>query len=109
MTKEFVKNYRENITEIKNELENINKIVEKLPESSWKKSLTISVVNFQKKIDGFLEFGGELTESQKKAIRAIKSGKLSEAEISEISSRMEAQLVKAQSETENKPTKKGKK
>jgi hypothetical protein len=107
MVKEYVKNYREKITEIEMNLKNISAIVETLPESSWKKSLNTSVVNFVKKINGFLESGGELTEQQKNAIKAIKSGKCTEAEVSALSSRVEKPVTAEQvSEEEKKPAKK---
>jgi len=81
MAKEYVKNYIEQIKTIKKSLDEINEVIQKLPDSSWKKSLNTSAENFQKKIDSFLAVGGDLTEEQKKAIAAIKSGKVKPEEV----------------------------
>ena len=81
MAKEYVKNYIAEIKTIAKSLEEINGTIQKLPESSWKKSLKTSAENFQKKIDSFLAVGGDLTEEQKKAIAAIKSGKVNASEV----------------------------
>ena len=81
MAKEYVKNYIEQIKTIAKSLDEINEVIQKLPDSSWKKSLKTSAENFQKKIDSFLAVGGDLTEEQKKAIAAIKSGAVKPEEV----------------------------
>lgn len=84
MTKEYVKNYPTQIAEINEHLSKIAEIVNSLPqEASFTKSLQTSVINFQKKVDGFLAVSAKITDKQRAAIAAIKAGKSAE-EVSEI-------------------------
>ena len=77
MTKEYVKNYNKQINEINSHLSEIEQIVNTLPETaSFTKSLKTTVVNFNKKVSGFLETGNPLTDEQRRAIAGIKSGKI---------------------------------
>jgi predicted nucleotidyltransferase len=86
MTKEYVKNYRNEMQMIKEKIEEINAVVVTLPISSWRGSLEVTMVNFEKKINAFLEVSAELTTEQKEAIARIKKG-----EIPAFSSRVEEQ------------------
>ena len=89
-TKQYVKNYKEQMQEIMSHLSAIDKVISGLPETaSWTTSLKTSQVNYVKKVESFLATSEELTESQKNAIRAIKSGKLTEEEVSSLSARVE--------------------
>jgi len=76
MGKEYVKNYLSEIKEIKNSLSTIETIISKLPDSSWKFSMSVSTTNFTKKVDAFLSGKEELTDQQKDAIARIKKGEI---------------------------------
>ena len=89
MSKQYVKDKKDEIEKIDEHLSAIADIVKDFPQdASWTKSLNTSLVNFQKKITAFLSTSAELTEEQKKAIKAIRSGKASTEEISALSARM---------------------
>jgi hypothetical protein len=99
MTKEYVKNYHEEIRTIKAKQEEIDGVISTLPMSSWKQSLELSSMNFNKKLDKFLETGAELTAEQREAIAAIKSGKIP---VSALSSYMEESSAGNNDETKTK-------
>jgi hypothetical protein len=76
MTKEYVKNYKKDMEDINSHLSSIAGIVNVFPESSWKKSLVTSVVNFDKKVQSFLNTTTCLTTEQKDYITRIKKGEI---------------------------------
>ena len=83
MTKEYVKNYKKEMEAIKEHTSKIDEIVSSLPSSSWKRSLEVTMLNFNRKLDGFLETSAELTADQRIAIAGIKSGKIPLSALSE--------------------------
>ena len=85
--KAMSKNYLSELKEINESLKNISKIVDTLPESSWKESIETSVRNFDKKMAGFL--ASEMSPERKTLLNAIRTGKLTEEQISQISAAME--------------------
>jgi hypothetical protein len=76
MAKEYIKNYLAEMRAIKEKIDEINKIVGILPISSWRASLEVTMVSFEKKINTFLEVNAELTTEQKEAIARIKKGEI---------------------------------
>jgi len=100
---------KDSLTEIRaiNEaLKNIRDIVEKLPaEASWAKSIKTSLENFDKKINNFLAENIELTEEQKKAIEAIKSGAIPQEALSSLVKGIGEQEVKEPSSSTKKSKK----
>lgn len=56
-------------------------IVDNLPDSSVKDAFEYSTVNLEKKLEKFLAVSEPLTDEQKEAIAAIKSGKINSAKI----------------------------
>jgi len=109
MVKEYVKNYKEQIEQIKNKQSEIDAIIATLPDSSWKDALLRSSENINKKLDSFLVQTTELSEEQKQAIAAIKSGKLNAKEILSTLPSSDENPTSANGSHEQKPTKSKKK
>lgn len=108
MVKEYVKNYKEQIEQIKNKQSEIDAIIATLPDSSWKGALLRSSENINKKLESFLVQTTELSEEQKQAIAAIKSGKLNAKEIISTLLSSDKNPTSASGEHEQKSTKKQK-
>ena len=95
---------------LKEKIEECEKIINRLPaESSYTKSLKVSNGNYKKKLTDCLKIGKPMSEEQKRAIAAIKSGKATEAEISALSARVKDASAGSNDQSKTSPKKSTKK